>query len=182
MGEAKQLFEPDICPANKSNISGAGELLEVKAQGLGNMLTECQDAELRNFLNQLHQHLFVQTSVRALEEVSAYMESIPGIMQYVEKHSLSDIRLLQGMGFSVEVRESESTGPVSVRYVKVIIEGDDEWVEVDPETGPVWDDYKRIAEGIGYTGSSNCHRWGHKPWPEMSSTEREVWLIIIAKH
>mmetsp|Transcript_111263 Transcript_111263/g.346839 ORF Transcript_111263/g.346839 Transcript_111263/m.346839 type:complete len:143 (-) Transcript_111263:291-719(-) len=72
------------------------------------------------------------------------------------------------------------------RWVVVHTEDGDESVEVDNDRGPVWihakDGYKGIHEKVGFRSSGGCHQWGNKPWYEMSSTEREVVLVQIAKH
>mmetsp|Transcript_55090 Transcript_55090/g.160775 ORF Transcript_55090/g.160775 Transcript_55090/m.160775 type:complete len:142 (-) Transcript_55090:350-775(-) len=71
------------------------------------------------------------------------------------------------------------------RWVTVHTEDGDEYVEINPQRGPVWlnpDGYKAVHPKVGFMASGTAQFWGDKPWYEMTKTEREIVLLQVAKH
>mmetsp|Transcript_20623 Transcript_20623/g.56308 ORF Transcript_20623/g.56308 Transcript_20623/m.56308 type:complete len:107 (-) Transcript_20623:45-365(-) len=79
----------------------------------------------------------------------------------------------------------QTTDPNDYARVAMMIDGAEEWVDVDPKRGPVCIDadgrpnfltkhHGGALVGIGCWGSN-------APWVDMSKTEREVMLHVVAK-
>jgi len=124
----------------------------------------------------------VFSSVRAvpLSSVIAFLKGDEEYQQIVEG-TFTHAEAMGKMGF--KLLESRDTvhygGGEAARFATVCLDGEPVQVEIDPKKGPI---SEGVAETMGYCGMDEGHRFGGKRWATMSSTEREVWLIIVAQH
>mmetsp|Transcript_19298 Transcript_19298/g.60647 ORF Transcript_19298/g.60647 Transcript_19298/m.60647 type:complete len:260 (-) Transcript_19298:32-811(-) len=112
--------------------------------------------------------------VAAFREDEQYRQLVDG--------KCTDKEALTAMGLEVlESRDSVSWkgGEGGPRIAMVHLDGQMVQVHVDVHKGPL---HEGVSEAMGYCGKAEGHRFGDKPWGSMTCTEREVWLIMVAKH
>mmetsp|Transcript_76338 Transcript_76338/g.223842 ORF Transcript_76338/g.223842 Transcript_76338/m.223842 type:complete len:240 (+) Transcript_76338:53-772(+) len=126
--------------------------------------------------------IFTVTRTLPYTAVIQHLKEKPEFKTLVE-NKFSDEEALSQMGFRVvPVQDSVSFGGLQsgTRLATVSLYGEKVKVEVDAKKGPVGEG---VSELMGYCGANEGVRWhGNKTWSQMTSTEREVWLVTVARH